>query len=717
MKINVTRRDVLKFAAGGTVGVMMTPAPWKAVDDLAIWTQNWSWIPVTPKGPVTFRTTACSLCPAGCGVKARCIGGLPVSMQAAADPAGAGALCPLGQTGHHLPYHPSRLGGPARLIRRDGTRRRIPVTMDAVVAETTRAISAARSGAGSVAVLDMRPGRSTSHAWRAFLAAAPAGVFVPAPGRDGASLTTLGAMTSNQSEHGLDLANARTIVSFGAPLAEGWGTPLTMRRLLRGEGSELRLIQVEPLRSRTAEAADRWLPARPGTEAVLALGLAHVLIAESLVPAETMRRISDYGEYAQMTDRFTPDAVSKATGAAAADIVATAREMVQFAPAIVIAGEDAGGGRHDRTTEAAILGLNLLLGNVGMQGGVLPRPSTPAPFEAPSLAEVRELDQVPDHSVMLLLIDASAGDAPIPWAAVERKLVPKRGLVIALTPFFAGSARNADYIVPTAPFLEAVHEVPTPFDATHASLTFSAAMLPARESVRDPMAFLRTIAENSSIEMQAVPKSSEELMRARVAAVHAAATGTVTSFEDGSVKTLSEFGTPDELWEALIGGARWESDPLKPTPVPSCSLMAPAHDALGQLRPDAPGMTTNKHPLLLLPRATRDVASSAALSPVLTKLYQESGLRRAAGTIVVNPATARELGIRSGSKVRLETSAGTLRLRLNTGNHVMPGVIEANVGPDGLTIGDRHSTNGLAVLDIMPGQSTWRVAAARVVEG
>ena len=51
MKPTLNRRDVLKFAAGGAVGAAMTPAPWKMLDDVAIWSQNWSWIPRPPKGP------------------------------------------------------------------------------------------------------------------------------------------------------------------------------------------------------------------------------------------------------------------------------------------------------------------------------------------------------------------------------------------------------------------------------------------------------------------------------------------------------------------------------------------------------------------------------------------------------------------------------------------------------------------------------------------
>ena len=64
---------------------------------------------------------------------------------------------------------------------------------------------------------------------------------------------------------GYDLENARTIVSFGAPLLDGWGTPGRFTRLWseRAAGAadpQLRLIQIEPSLSRTAARAWRWVP-------------------------------------------------------------------------------------------------------------------------------------------------------------------------------------------------------------------------------------------------------------------------------------------------------------------------------------------------------------------------------------------------------------------------------------------------------------------------
>ena len=57
------------------------PVPWKLLDDAAIWTQRRHALPVPPRGPVTFRAAACTLCPAGCALRVRCVGARPVAVR------------------------------------------------------------------------------------------------------------------------------------------------------------------------------------------------------------------------------------------------------------------------------------------------------------------------------------------------------------------------------------------------------------------------------------------------------------------------------------------------------------------------------------------------------------------------------------------------------------------------------------------------------------
>ena len=246
MKLNVTRRDAIRVACGSALGLFLTPVPWKVTDDLAIWTQNWSWIPSPPKGRVTSAATVCSLCPAGCPVRVRCVGGSPVSVAAAAEGGAGRGLCPLGLTAHHLALHPSRLARPVRLMHDDASYRVLPVQTEAVLAAV-----AAAGRRGRVAVLDQRPGRAASWVWRRLLAGLPDGTYVPALGREGGSAATLRRMLAKPwGPIGLDLAHAATVISFGAPPAGLPGTPAA--------GTERpRLFRVEPRQPLSASSMRR----------------------------------------------------------------------------------------------------------------------------------------------------------------------------------------------------------------------------------------------------------------------------------------------------------------------------------------------------------------------------------------------------------------------------------------------------------------------------
>ncbi|MCK6506555.1 adventurous gliding motility protein CglE, partial [Myxococcota bacterium] len=56
------------IGARAGVGVMLSPLPWKLLDDSAIWTQNWSLTPKLSHGPLSSLVSRCTLCQAGCAV-------------------------------------------------------------------------------------------------------------------------------------------------------------------------------------------------------------------------------------------------------------------------------------------------------------------------------------------------------------------------------------------------------------------------------------------------------------------------------------------------------------------------------------------------------------------------------------------------------------------------------------------------------------------------
>ena len=325
--MKIARRDWMKLAVGSAVGALFTPVPWKLLDDTAIWSQNWSWIPKVPKGEVTTAFSACTLCPAGCGVRTRQVGGMPVSIEGVAGhPFSRGVLCPVGIGGHQAAFHPRRVRWPMERVA--GKSGLVQITREAAAEKVKAAV--ARGGVG---ILDMRPGRTASALYRRFVAQS-GGVYVVSPARDESTLCALAGMLGREpGTLGLDLAKVRTMLSFGAPVLDGWSAPGLVFERWSG-ATPFRLIQAEPRASRTAMAADEWLPIRPGTEAVLAAGIARALSNESVSDA------------------------SAATGIPPEAIVKVAKELANEGPSVVIAGGDPGGGpftaggrERDRRTE------------------------------------------------------------------------------------------------------------------------------------------------------------------------------------------------------------------------------------------------------------------------------------------------------------------------------------------------------------------------------
>ena len=151
-----TRRDLLAWAGGACAGLAVTPVPWKVLDDVSIWSQNWPWIPQPAHAPVDVKLSSCTLCPNGCGMRVRMANGYPVGIAGmTTHPLTQGALCPLAFGAHQLNWHPLRL----RSVRHRGS----DSTFEQARAAFTKACAE-----GPVAVVDGFPGRAASTVLESF---------------------------------------------------------------------------------------------------------------------------------------------------------------------------------------------------------------------------------------------------------------------------------------------------------------------------------------------------------------------------------------------------------------------------------------------------------------------------------------------------------------------------------------------------------------------
>jgi anaerobic selenocysteine-containing dehydrogenase len=100
-----------------------------------------------------------------------------------------------------------------------------------------------------------------------------------------------------------------------------------------------RVICIDPRRSRTAEQCDEHIAIRPGTDAVLAAGMAQVMIAEGLADLDYARSVAaDFDDYCAQVAVWTPERVADVCGIERDVVVRLAREFAAATPAVIRSG-------------------------------------------------------------------------------------------------------------------------------------------------------------------------------------------------------------------------------------------------------------------------------------------------------------------------------------------------------------------------------------------
>ena len=685
----VTRRDVLWGLGGGLAGAALTPVPWKLLDDTSIWTQRRHALPVPPRGPVTFRASACTLCPGGCAVQVRCVGARPVAVRGEArHPLGGGA-CAIGLTLHHLAYHPLRLEGPAVV----SSGRREPVALAAAVARVARAVERAGAASQQVMVLDRRPGRVVSSAWRDLLGALPRGLYATLPG-EGETLAVLQEGLAKPQPLGLDLEGTCTLVSFGAPVLEGWGRPGRMLAVRRG----LRVVQVDAWRSPSAALADEWVAIAPGGEGPLALALAHVVAREAGSSEDVRRSLAG----------VSPRDIAPRTGLEPERIEALARALVRQAPTAAIGGGDPGAGPLSRDAERAIALLNVALGSVGREGGFVPRrplPEAGSETGAPSL----RLEDVPAGSVGVLLLDAADDGRALP-APLVRRVLARGAVVVSLSPFDGALAREADVLVPaprrsrrgtrccrppTPPWPATPSRRPS-WPRRPGPPTRSPSCSPWRPPSASRSLRRRTRGGCASARRRSTPRAGDGSWPGRTA-----------DTPRRRPPTPPPSGRPS--WPAVAGSTTWSS--LRPLAIrPPLPTTASLERWAG---PEAVGSD-----LSLVSFAARGTAGTTPPSPLLTKLYQESDLRSGAATAAISPLTAGRLGLADRQPVRVESPSGAVRAEVRIDPGLPPDRIALAAGPDPGALHPATSSPARGALPLAEAAAdgTWRETRVRVRE-
>ncbi|SLM29169.1 Molybdopterin oxidoreductase, molybdopterin-binding subunit [Desulfamplus magnetovallimortis] len=688
--MKIDRRSFLGLGLGAAAGVAASPVTWKLTDDLSIWTQNWPWTPVPRDGEVTYDDTVCSLCPGNCGISVRKIAGRAVKIEGRSGyPVNDGGVCLHGISALQYLYDPSRVQAP--MVRKGDSWK--TVTWEeaiTLVAEKTKTLRESGKADAVACITDNNRG-TISGLCKRFLMAVGSQNFYTMDTMDKSWEMLISKIHGLNASAGFDIANSDYVLSFGTGFIEGWGSPVSnfIANSSRKE-RHAKLVQVEYRLSSTAAAADQWIPAKPGTEADLALAICSVMINDNLYDKGCVKKFGkEFDVFAKLvTEKYAPELVTRTTGIDASKIRSIAADFAKAKAPLAIAGRGKGDSAGSLMEFAAVHALNCLSGNINKKGGFWTI-AKDEPLTWPSL----EMDDVAtkgyakatigeNSSVSKLFeaVNSSENGSPVEMLMVcnanpcynlhnakgVQEAVKKIPFVVNISSYMDDTANLADVILPAHMFLEMSQDLYTSSGTTQRVTSLSKPIASPIFDTKHPGEAVIMIAKalEGSIASSFPWETYDECLES--------VTGEMWS-------TLSEEGFIDSGSQASEVSAM------------DFSLFA---SFKGFTMPEG---DKKNYPLTLVQVDHMRLASGTfASSPFAVKTVSDSILKDSDSLVEINPETADQVGVSDGDIAFIETPVGKARVKVNLFDGIMPGVIAMTEGL-GHFAGDNHYIGGKGV--------------------
>ncbi len=694
---------------GGAVGTLFSPMPWKLMDDVAIWTQNWPWTPVPEDGPYAYVNSACALCPKGCGISVRKVRNRAVKIQGLQNhPVSQGRICPLGLSGLQYLYGPVRVKFPLKRAGKRGEGKWEPISWDAAISEISQKLTSLRGQdmAHTVAWISGERTSALGSLIERFLKVYGSPNLL----REGCSQDALNLAafyaTGNSGNVVWDFEHADFILSFGAGLLSGCNAPVFAAGFMPQTATPKTLIQIEPRLSDTAAKANQWVPVKPGTEGVLALGIAHIIIRELLYQIDFVNDFtSGFEDKITETDKpfkgfksivlkkYHPGSVSEITGVPVDTLFDLARKYAQAKKPVAVWGRGQGQSAGCLDEARAVLALNALMGNIHQPGGLwIMDPPDYARFPDPILDTIaqqgltrsflagqgseafpnsdRLAHRLPamintskaETRVNVLFVSGANPLYTLPDTRAVLQCMEHIPFLVSFSPFMDETAAYADLVLPDHTYLESYRDMVTYGKDACTVISLAKPVVRPLYNTQHVGDVILTLARalGGSVASAFVWENYESLLKETLADYWEtlAAEGFVKIAHPGSSESRHCFKTASQKFEFHFIGAGTEND------------VAPAFETVA-MEGDA-----QKFPLLLIPyHSIRLAAYDLANPPFMTKTLDDIVLKKSDGFIEINPLTAKQLLLQEGDMVKLSTPKGEASVRVHLFEGVMPGII------------------------------------------
>jgi len=315
-------------------------------------------------------------CPDTCAVITEVENGRALNFYAAKEhPITQGWLCAKVRPYLDHVYHPDRLKYPVRRVgpKGSGQWQRIswPEALQ-TIGSHWRAISAEYgpsailpySYSGTLGLVNMAV--SSARFWNRLGASRLQRSICGAAGEYAVN-ATLGARLSPSYE---DVPHSSLVIIWGHnPISTA---PHFMSFLRKAQRNGCQLVVIDPRRTRTAAGADWHLAPKPGTDGVLALALAHVIVRDGYhdqawLEAHTL----GWPQLRQRLQDYPPERAAAITGLEPSDITRLAHQYALTRPGLIKIADGIQRNFNGGQTVRAICALPALTGQYGLRGGGL----------------------------------------------------------------------------------------------------------------------------------------------------------------------------------------------------------------------------------------------------------------------------------------------------------------------------------------------------------
>jgi formate dehydrogenase major subunit len=319
-------------------------------------------------------TTTCGYCGVGCRLEAHRSDGRIASISPAMDgPANKGHTCVKGRFAHQFARSRDRLTSP--LVRESGGFRL--ASWDEAIGRIADALGRIKTEHGPDAIAGLASSRATNedcYVMQRLMRAAIGTHNIDNCSRVCHSPTSF-ALRKSFGMSGAtgsfnDIEAAEVALLIGVNPTQGH--PVVGARIKQAAIKGLKLITADPRRIELADYGQLHLGMRPGTNAALLNGLAHVVIRDGLVNEQFVaERTEGFEALAELVEAYTPEAVEEITSVPAADVVAAAHMYATAERASILWGLGVTEHRYGSECVRMICNLALLTGNVGRPGAAL----------------------------------------------------------------------------------------------------------------------------------------------------------------------------------------------------------------------------------------------------------------------------------------------------------------------------------------------------------